>query len=74
MQMYMWTKYSCDVAARLFGMGRDRVDRRWARRHEQGADQVYHMVTQARVWGRPAARAPFCLLTGDGAPRSPGRW
>uniref|UniRef100_A0A7S0RJH9 ABC1 atypical kinase-like domain-containing protein n=1 Tax=Chlamydomonas leiostraca TaxID=1034604 RepID=A0A7S0RJH9_9CHLO len=45
---YMWTKHSTDIARKLFHISSERVESRWAHRHEWGGRKVYDMVSQVR--------------------------
>lgn len=47
-QVYMYTKYTTDLGRRLFRWSQDKVDRRWAARHEWGGKQVYGMISSVQ--------------------------
>jgi hypothetical protein len=45
-QGYMWTKHTCNLGSRVFGMSRDTVEARWEARHELASQQVFDMIQQ----------------------------
>jgi hypothetical protein len=40
----MWTTYTIKLRRKLFGMNQERVDARWARRHEWGGKRVAALI------------------------------
>ncbi len=42
----MWTKHTCNLGSRVFGMSRDTVEARWEARHELASQQVFDMIQQ----------------------------
>lgn len=54
-QAYMWTKHSTDLAKRLFRVSDERLEARWAARHEWAGERVYRMVSQVRPRERMCA-------------------